>query len=33
MAALDSDEEGVEGLEGEEGCFSSLCPFFRDSDG
>lgn len=33
MAALDSDEEGVEGLEGGAVCFSSLSPFFRDSDG
>ena len=33
MEALDSGEEGAEGLEGGAGCFSSLCPFFLDSDG
>lgn len=33
MEGLDSGEEGVEGLEGGVGCFSSLCPFFLDSDG
>lgn len=30
MEALDSGEEGAEGGAG---CFSSLCPFFLDSDG
>ena len=36
MEALDSGgegEEGAEGLDGGAGCFSSLCPFFLDSDG
>lgn len=33
MEGLDSDEEGAEGLGGEEGFFSSLSPFFRASEG
>ena len=33
MEALDSGEEVAEGVEEDGGCFSSLSPFFLDSEG